>query len=173
MDTQKDSDPRFTWDPVPKRRISNNLFFEFYLLQIFRFQNNNNNNDNNNNANTNMFMIMIMNSNTNDVGGRRFTKGGRNEPPQQDEVASSGYFNEVLLCTLKWLTKTSWKWAQRAKTIESRLLTLFLALNIGHADSMTVHELKTFLMTENSCNLQSCQSTTTGMKLILTSFNGM
>merc|ERR1711994_644565 len=110
---------------------------------------------------------MIMNMNMNTVGGRRFAKGGRNEPPQEI-IDVDHNFNEMVKCTLKWLTKTSWKWAQKAKTWESRLLSLLLAINVGHAESMTLQDLKNFLMTENNCNFRSCQSITTGMKLILT-----
>merc|ERR1711884_644878 len=113
-------------------------------------------------------MIMIMNSNTNNVGGRRFAKGGRNEPLDKDVVKPNGYFNEVAGCTLKWLAKTSWNWAKKAKTLESRLLTLLLAINVGHTESMALQDLKTFLMTENNCDLQSCKSITTGLKLLLT-----
>ena len=139
----------------------------------FDFQNNNNNNDNNNNANTNMFMIMIMNMNMNTVGGRRFAKGGRNEHLEEINDVGDRNFNEMVNCTMKWLTKTSWKWAQKTKTWQSRLLSLLLAINIGHTESMTLQDLKTFLMTENNCNFQSCQSITAGIKKILTSFNSM
>ena len=119
-----------------------------------------------------MFMIMIMNSNTNNVGGRRFSKGGRNEPLENEGGAGLNH-NEVVLCTLKWLTKMSWKWARQAKTLESRLLSLLLVMNISHTESMTLHDLTRFLMTENNADLKICKSITTGMKLILSSLNGM
>lgn len=107
------------------------------------------NNDNNNNANTNMFMIMIMNSNTNNVGGRKFSPGGRNDPlkPPLKSKKPMSIYEEAVDCGLKWLTWITWKWAEEAKTWPIRALSLLLAFNLKTNKSMSSYELQRFLTT--------------------------
>lgn len=93
-------------------------------------------------------MIMIMNSNTNDVGGRKFSPGGRNEPLKRPLSASTkNAYEEATNCALKWLSKITWQWAVEAKTWQIQMLALFLAFNVKTSNSMTNNQLAHFLTT--------------------------
>ena len=116
-----------------------------------------------------------MNMNTNNVGGRKFSVGGRNQPPKaaSDNSSTSSRLNGIILCILKWLTKSSWKWADRSQTLESRALSLLMAFNISKAEAMTWPEMKRFLSNDEGYNFQMCQPITKSIKYILSALDGM
>jgi hypothetical protein len=141
--------------------------------------NRNNNNDNNNNANTNMFVIMIMNANTNDVGGRRFARGARNPPVAElrdctcdEEPPPPSLIDQVdsvLMCMLKKLTKQSWLHAHKVGSLDSRLLSLLLALNVGNRDGMDEEDMRLLLAKDYNCEreLFNCPSISTLLQKLI------
>ena len=105
-------------------------------------------------------MIMIMNSNTNNVGGRAFSRGGRNPkvsstPPTKESSCTCSKslldnVEDISLCLLKGLAKESWTQANNKtdSTIARwgfKLLALLLTINVGNADLMTESEMDNFI----------------------------
>ena len=97
-----------------------------------------------------MITVMIMNQNTNNVGGRRFSRGGRNivYPPNEDICSCSlpnwsQRIEDLTLCLLKRLSLEA-----RAKSdrhLGFQLLSVLLTINIGNAEQLTEREMGTFL----------------------------